>query len=245
VRPAGDEPLGGSSSDARRDREAREEAREPVTVTDKRRIDPDTGAVREGVKASEAEPETQAAGPATSSSGAVGSDVDAKLAELTADLQRAHADFANYRKRVERDRQAVIDGAKASVVAQLLGVLDDFERARSHGDLEAGPLRSVSDKLIAALEGLGLATFGEEGDDFDPSLHEAVQHEGEDGHPVLAAVLRKGYKLGDRVLRTAMVAVKDAAPAEPEPGKSAATGDTANDRAESAGTQAQSDTEST
>lgn len=198
----------------------REEEREPVTVTDKRRIDPNTGAVREEAKA--ADTKAAAAEPGASAPGAVasegGSDADAKVAELTADLQRAHADFANYRKRVERDRQAVIDSAKASVVTQLLGVLDDLDRAREHGDLESGPLRSVSDKLTAALEGLGLATFGAEGDDFDPSLHEAVQHDGQDGHPVLAAVLRKGYKLGDRVLRPAMVVVTDGDTVQQEPG---------------------------
>lgn len=198
----------------------REEDREPVTVTDKRRIDPNTGAVREEAKA--AEKNAAAAEPGASAPGAAASegdsDADAKVAELTADLQRAHADFANYRKRVERDRQAVIDSAKASVVTQLLGVLDDLDRAREHGDLESGPLRSVSDKLTAAFEGLGLTTFGAEGDDFDPSLHEAVQHDGQDGHPVLAAVLRKGYKMGDRVLRTAMVVVTDGDKAEQEPG---------------------------
>jgi len=198
----------------------REEDREPVTVTDKRRIDPNTGAVREEAKA--AEKKAAAAEPGASAPGAAasegGSDADAKVAELTADLQRAHADFANYRKRVERDRQAVIDAAKASVVTQLLGVLDDLDRAREHGDLESGPLRSVSDKLTSAFEGLGLATFGAEGDDFDPSLHEAVQHDGQDGHPVLAAVLRKGYKMGDRVLRTAMVVVTDGDKAQQEPG---------------------------
>ncbi|AMT72902.1 nucleotide exchange factor GrpE [Mycobacteroides immunogenum] len=198
----------------------REEEREPVTVTDKRRIDPNTGAVREEAKA--ADTKAAAAEPGASAPGAAasegGSDADAKVAELTADLQRAHADFANYRKRVERDRQAVIDSAKASVVTQLLGVLDDLDRAREHGDLESGPLRSVSDKLTAALEGLGLATFGAEGDDFDPSLHEAVQHDGQDGHPVLAAVLRKGYKLGDRVLRPAMVVVTDGDTVQQEPG---------------------------
>lgn len=198
----------------------REEEREPVTVTDKRRIDPNTGAVREEAKA--ADTKAAAAEPGASAPGAAasegGSDADAKVAELTADLQRAHADFANYRKRVERDRQAVIDSAKASVVTQLLGVLDDLDRAREHGDLESGPLRSVSDKLTATLEGLGLATFGAEGDDFDPSLHEAVQHDGQDGHPVLAAVLRKGYKLGDRVLRPAMVVVTDGDTVQQEPG---------------------------
>ncbi|MEU9805547.1 nucleotide exchange factor GrpE [Mycobacterium sp. NPDC050853] len=221
----------------------REEEREPVIVTDKRRIDPNTGAVREEAKA--AEKTAAAAEPGASAPGAAASDgdsdVEAKVAELTADLQRAHADFANYRKRVERDRQAVIDSAKASVVAQLLGVLDDLDRAREHGDLESGPLRSVSDKLTAAFEGLGLVTFGAEGDDFDPSLHEAVQHDGQDGHPVLAAVLRKGYQMGDRVLRTAMVVVGDGSPddaAKPE------GGDTAPEDPETAGAETQSKTES-
>ncbi|MGH3726918.1 MAG: nucleotide exchange factor GrpE [Mycobacterium sp.] len=227
------------------------EEREPVTVTDKRRIDPNTGAVREEAKAAEekaaaAEPGASAPGAAESATSGVGtaagdSDADAKVAELTADLQRAHADFANYRKRVERDRQAVIDSAKASVVAQLLGVLDDLDRAREHGDLESGPLRSVSDKLTAAFEGLGLVTFGAEGDDFDPSLHEAVQHDGHDGHPVLAAVLRKGYKMGDRVLRTAMVVVTDGSPSDPA--KSEAD-DTAQEVPETTGAETQSKTES-
>ena len=221
----------------------RDEEREPVTVTDKRRIDPNTGAVREEAKVAEkpataAEPGASAPGSAASGGE---SDADAKVAELTADLQRAHADFANYRKRVERDRQAVIDSAKASVVAQLLGVLDDLDRAREHGDLESGPLRSVSDKLSAALEGLGLATFGAEGDDFDPSLHEAVQHDGQDGHPVLAAVLRKGYKMGDRVLRTAMVVVTDGSPSDPA---SPEGGDTTQQEPGTTGAETQSKTES-
>lgn len=231
----------------------RDEEREPVTVTDKRRIDPNTGAVREEAKAAGAagsatsNPEKQAAAaePGASAPGDAASegesDADAKVAELTADLQRAHADFANYRKRVERDRQAVIDSAKASVVTQLLGVLDDLDRAREHGDLESGPLRSVSDKLTAAFEGLGLVTFGAEGDDFDPSLHEAVQHDGQDGHPVLAAVLRKGYQMGDRVLRTAMVVVTDGSPKDPATPES---GDTEQDQPETAGAETQSKTES-
>ncbi|MBB4855205.1 molecular chaperone GrpE [Mycobacteroides chelonae] len=215
-----------------------------MTVTDRRRIDPNTGAVREEAKA--AEKNAAAAEPGASAPGAAASegdsDADAKVAELTADLQRAHADFANYRKRVERDRQVVIDSAKASVVAQLLGVLDDLERAREHGDLESGPLRSVSDKLTAALEGLGLATFGTEGDDFDPSLHEAVQHDGQDGHPVLAAVLRKGYKMGDRVLRTAMVVVTDGN-AKPEAGDTAQQEPETGSESQDAETQSKTESE--
>ncbi len=93
------------------------------------------------------------------------------------------ADFANYRKRALRDQQVAGERAKAVVVSQLLTVLDDLDRARSHGDLETGPLKSVADKLTSALTGLGLTAFGAEGDEFDPSLHEAVQHEGEGSKP--------------------------------------------------------------
>jgi molecular chaperone GrpE len=122
------------------------------------------------------------------------------------------ADFANYRKRASRDQQAAADRAKATVISQLLGVLDDFDRARRHGDLESGPLKSVADKLTSALTGLGLTAFGAEGDDFDPALHEAVQHEGDGApgsKPVIGTVMRFGYMLGEQVLRHAMVGVVD------------------------------------
>jgi molecular chaperone GrpE len=138
----------------------------------------------------------------------------AELAERTADLQRLQAEYTNYRRRVERDRVAVIENAKASVFAELLGVLDDLDRARAHGDLETGPLRGVAENLTAALSRQGLESFGVEGDTFDPALHEAVQHEGEGHDSVLGAVYRKGYKFGERILRTAMVAVVDRPAAE-------------------------------
>lgn len=181
--------------------------REQVTVTDKRRIDPETGEVRHA--ASEPAPSGPAPEAATASAAPDAAD---KVAELTADLQRVHADFANYRKRALRDQQAAADRAKAGVVSQLLGVLDDLDRARSHGDLESGPLKSVADKLTSALNGLGLTAFGAEGDDFDPALHEAVQHEGdgaEGSKPVIGHVMRQGYKLGDQILRHALVGVVD------------------------------------
>ncbi len=172
----------------------------PVTVTDKRRVDPQTGEVREGVSG---------AAPSGAAPGAPSGDAD-KVAELTADLQRVQADFTNYRKRALRDQEAASERAKAVVVSQLLPVIDDLDRARSHGDLESGPLKSVADKLAAALSGLGLAEFGAEGEAFDPSLHEAVQHEGDGSNPVIGHVMRKGYKLGEFVLRPAMVGVVDA-----------------------------------
>ena len=91
-------------------------------------------------------------------------------------------------------------------------MIDDLDRARKHGDLESGPLKSVADKLMSALTGLGLTAFGAEGEDFDPVLHEAVQHEGDGGEgskPVIGTVMRQGYKLGDQVLRHALVGVVD------------------------------------
>ena len=191
------------------------EPEEPVTVTDKRRIDPLTGEVRETVSG------PAPGGPAPGASGGqersdsgysstpAGESAD-QVAELTADLQRVQADFANYRKRALRDQQLAGERAKAVVVSQLLTVLDDLDRARAHGDLESGPLRSVADKLTAALTGLGLTAFGAEGDEFDPSLHEAVQHEGDGSNPVIGSVMRQGYKLGDQVLRHALVGVVDA-----------------------------------
>ena len=182
---------------------------EPVTVTDKRRIDPETGEIRE-----------QATGPAPSGSapeaaGSASASSD-EVDELKSTLQRVKAEYDNYRKRALRDQQLVAERTKAAVVTQLLPVLDDLDRARSHGDLESGPLKSVADKLATALEGLGLSGFGDEGDEFDPSLHEAVQHEGEGTHPIVGSVMRRGYKVGDQVVRHALVGVVDTVPDENE-----------------------------
>ncbi|WP_458689627.1 nucleotide exchange factor GrpE [Nocardia tengchongensis] len=135
--------------------------------------------------------------------------ITAELAERTSDLQRLTAEYANYRRRVERDRKVTIDTAKAAVVSELLPVLDDLDRARAHGDLDNGPLKSVADKLVTALQKQGLEEFGSEGEPFDPTLHEAVQHEGSGADPVLGMVMRKGYRFGDRVLRHALVGVTD------------------------------------
>ncbi|MUL76314.1 nucleotide exchange factor GrpE [Mycolicibacterium sp. CBMA 226] len=185
------------------------DSHEPVTITDKRRIDPETGEKREGAPASAPEGSTPEA-PASAEAEAPVSD---EAAELKADLQRLKAEYDNYRKRAIRQEQAAAERAKGLVVHQFLPVLDDLERARAHGDLESGPLKSVADKLSGALESLGLTSFGEEGDEFDPSLHEAVQHEGDGSYPVLGTVMRRGYKLGEQVLRHALVGVVDAEPA--------------------------------
>jgi molecular chaperone GrpE len=138
----------------------------------------------------------------------------AQLAERTSDLQRVTAEYANYRRRVERDREVVVATAKATVVTELLAVLDDIERAQAHGDL-TGAFKAVADKLTATLTKAGLKPFGSEGDGFDPAVHQAVQHNTSpdvDG-PTVSAVLRRGYQLGERLLRTAMVAVTDHEPA--------------------------------
>jgi molecular chaperone GrpE len=173
---------------------------EPVTITDKRRVDPDTGEVREAGTTST---------PTGSTSEPAATDND-EAAELKATLQRVKAEYDNYRKRSVRQEQAASERGKAFAATQLLPVLDDLERARRHGDLETGPLKSVADKLTAALQTIGLVAFGVEGDPFDPSLHEAVQHEGDGTNPVIGTVMRQGYRLGEGpVLRHAMVGVVD------------------------------------
>ncbi|WP_227997482.1 nucleotide exchange factor GrpE [Nocardia australiensis] len=185
--------------------------KEPVTFVDNRKVDPETGEIRDAAAAESAD----AGSGAEAGNGAAGGaevladSISNELAERTADLQRLTAEYANYRRRVERDRKATIDTAKATVVTELLGVLDDLDRAKAHGDLDTGPLKSVADKLTDALNKQGLEEFGSEGEPFDPTLHEAVQHEGSGHDPVIGVVMRKGYRFGDRVLRHAMVGVTD------------------------------------
>jgi molecular chaperone GrpE len=208
-------------TDGNQKAEGTQQEQEHVTVTDKRRIDPETGEARQVPPGA-----TAPGGAAPAGTAAPAGD---KVAELTADLQRVQADFANYRKRAMRDQQAAGDRAKAAVVSQLLGVLDDLDRARKHGDLESGPMKSVADKLTNAFTGLGLTAFGAEGEDFDPALHEAVQHEGDGSNPVIGNVMRQGYRLGEQVLRHALVGVVDApadaaaADSNPESGESSGT----------------------
>jgi molecular chaperone GrpE len=220
---------------------------EPVVVRDRRRIDPLTGQVRVPDSAS---PGAGPVGPGGSTVGGAATPdhaavpgpqpdpADTKLAELVAqldertnDLQRVSAEYANYRRRVDRDREVVVRTAKAQVAADLLTALDDVARAEQHGDLN-GPFKAVADKLVNALTKAGLESFGAQGDEFDPAVHEAVQHTSAEDDAalgagptvaVVATVLRQGYRIGDRVLRPAMVAVIDRAaptldaPTEPAP----------------------------
>jgi molecular chaperone GrpE len=139
----------------------------------------------------------------------------AALAERTADLQRLQAEYANYRKRVERDRMAVREQALANVLTELLPVLDDIGRAREHGELSGG-FKSVAESLESATVKLGLASYGEDGDPFDPTLHEALMHSysPDVADTTCVRILQPGYKVGDRILRPARVAVAE--PGEPD-----------------------------
>jgi molecular chaperone GrpE len=138
-----------------------------------------------------------------------------RLAERTVDLQRLQAEYANYRKRVERDRMAVREQALANVLTELLPVLDDIGRAREHGELSGG-FKSVAESLEAATVKLGLASYGEDGDPFDPNVHEALMHSYSPDvtEATCVRILQPGYKVGDRILRPARVAVAE--PGEPE-----------------------------
>jgi len=176
---------------------------EGVRVTDRRRIDPQTYEVRE--QASPAPPSDEAVIEADLTA------ADTKVAELTDDLRRVHAEYANYRKRVERDREAARDVTIGGVLTELLPVLDDIERAREHGELE-GAFKSVGEALEATCAKLGLEMYGEANEPFDPAIHEALTSETREGldGPVVASVYQRGYRHAGRVLRPARVAVADA-----------------------------------
>jgi len=189
-----------------------------VVIHDRRRIDPITGEVRHPDPDPAAYRATSVAPPLPG----VGRSSEAELAERTADLQRLQAEFANYRKRVDRDRVVVGELAAGRVIADLLPVLDDIYRARAHGDL-TGALKAVADQLDTVLAKHGLVAFGEVGDRFDPARHEAVMHEESTAVqvPTTTTVMRRGYEYHDRLLRPAMVGVTDPVAPGPAPDKQA------------------------
>jgi molecular chaperone GrpE len=205
-------PGSGEGADPRRDPDDPER----VVINDKRRID------REQAAASADEKivvDDNGLGDALGEPGAAVEEelvvtremeLEVQLAERTADLQRAAADFANYRRRMERDREVSAQTAVAKALSALLPVLDDVDRARAHDDL-TGAFKAVADKLESALTAAGLEAFGTEGDEFDPSVHEAVTHDtsADVDRPTTTVVMRKGYRIGDRLLRPAMVGVTD------------------------------------
>ena len=141
-------------------------------------------------------------------------DAERQVAALTNDLQRLHAEYVNYKKRVDRDRELVLQNAKFTVLSSLLPVLDDVDRARAHGELEGG-FKAVAEALEGVVASQGLVKFGNPGDEFDPRLHEALMH----GHSpdvkttTCQDIVSAGYMIGERVVRPARVTVVD-----PEPG---------------------------
>jgi molecular chaperone GrpE len=132
------------------------------------------------------------------------------VAALTADLQRLQAEYANYRKRVERDRAVAHELAISSVLTELLATLDDIDRAADHNELTGG-FKAVADQLAAITNRFGLEKYGTEGEAFDPQIHEALLHDTSADVTVSTAskILQPGYKVKDRILRPARVAVTD------------------------------------
>lgn len=196
---------------------------EPV-VRDKRRIDPDTGAAREPADSSAAPaagaapgmPGTPDAQPPREPSDLIGGPsaqealLTEALSERTADLQRLQAEYVNYKRRVDRDREASRELVIGSVLTELLGILDDVGRAREAGELE-GAFKAVAESLERVTEKLGLTKYGEKGDAFDPRIHEALLHNYSDevDGPTATMVMQPGYRLGERILRPARVAVSE------------------------------------
>ena len=154
--------------------------------------------------------DTVAAQPAQEPTEVEEDPVERQLAERTADLQRLQAEYVNYKRRVDRDRDLVRQNATYGVLSSLLPVLDDIDRAREHGEVEGG-FKAVADSLERVVSGLGLTKFGAPGEPFDPNVHEALAH----GHSpdvtetVVEHLAQAGYRIGDRVVRAAKVTVLD------------------------------------
>jgi molecular chaperone GrpE len=226
-------PLGGSggaSDTETADGEGAAAEQGPV-IRDRRRLDPQTGQVRAAYAATEPQPvdagqpavdqvtleAPDAVSVAVAAAAATSGELEAARAladERLNDLQRLQAEYVNYRRRVERDRDVARDQAVASVLEALLPVLDDLHLARQHGDLEGGPFAAIAEKIEATLARFGLARYGEPGETFDPTVHEALLHtqaELAEGttQTTVVQILQPGYRAGDRILRAARVAVAD------------------------------------
>ena len=196
------------------------------TVRDRRRIDPETYQVREPQDAAPApggRTDTSTTNPQTGEQPVADKDsrvteLETALAERTADLQRLQAEYVNYKRRVDRDRDLSRKTGEESVLKDLLDVLDDVRSAGEHGEL-TGAFRAVGDEVVRVTAKHGLVAFGEKGDTFDPHIHEALLHSLSDevSGPTCVEILQPGYRVGERVLRPARVAV-----AEPDPSAPAA-----------------------
>lgn len=220
------QPSGGAGADGLADDVAVEpevdEVEEPISTA------ADEAAARDAVadEATEAGAEEAAADEAETPEQALQRQLD----ERTDDLKRLNAEYTNYRRRSDRERQSVSESAKASVLSALLPILDDLELAKQHGDLEEGsPLEKFGSKFRETLKGQNLVTFGEPGEAFDPEIHEAVQDLSSGGEQVVGTVLRKGYKVGDRLVRNAMVIIADPEGSETGSGSDSDASAQAND----------------
>ncbi len=205
------------------------------TIRDRRRIDPETYEVREPQSAAAPGPGAPAE-PESPVSTAEVDQLKSALADRTGDLQRLQAEYVNYKRRVDRDRDVARKNGVEAVLKDLMSVLDDVRSAREHGELNGG-FKAVADELERVSTRHGLEAYGAKGDPFDPHIHEALLHshaEGIDG-PTCVEILQPGYKIGDRVVRPARVAV-----AEPDP-SAASTGATTPEAAPEAADAASDD----
>lgn len=181
-------------------------------IEDAEIVEPDAKGL-DGMEPVDAEAEAEAA---EDMEAAFAADLQAQLDERTNDLKRVSAEYANYRRRTDRERTSIADGARAGLIAKFLTILDDLDLAEQHGDLKEGPLKAFADKFRGVLAAEKLEPFGAEGDEFDPEIHEAVQDLSSGDDKALGTVLRKGYRVGDQMVRTAMVIIADPAdPADP------------------------------
>jgi molecular chaperone GrpE len=180
--------------------ELNEESSEGVKISDKRRIDPETGQPRNENLTDQSG--NNVADPSLDKS-------QEKISELTADLQRITAEYANYRKRVDRDKELFRELSTATVLEQLIPILDDISRAKEFGDL-TGTFSTVADALNTVVKRLGLQQFGEVDETFDPIVHEALSTMEDESvtEQKIATVAQVGYKVGERILRPARVVVK-------------------------------------
>lgn len=197
------EPTGGEATPPPQ-RDPEQPEHEGIRFRDNRRIDPVTFEPREPRAPVEPEP-----GPDAGVQRPAAAD-EARIGELTADLQRLSAEYANYRRRVDRDRDVARQLAVAAVMTDLLPVLDDIGRARGHGELDGG-FKAVAEALELVTTKYGLESYAGVGEPFDPKVHEAMTSEtsAEVTEPTVTGVYQSGYRIDDRILRAARVAVAD------------------------------------
>ena len=224
-----------------REQDGEQEQRGP-TVRDKRRFDPNTYQVREpqataapgpgGAQENAQVTEPEATAPAAEA--AEVTEAKAALAERTGDLQRLQAEYVNYKRRVDRDRDVTRRAGIESVLKDILPVLDDLRSAREHEELSGG-FKAVAEEIERVAGKYGLEAFGQPGDPFDPHIHEALLHAHATGitGPTCVEILQPGYRIGDKVLRVARVAVAEPGPED----ESAPSGEPASEQADDVAAQ--------